>query len=1340
MNVLLLSAGLLPLIIFSVVFIIKKKGYLLPAASLVCSTAIIIVSFFIPSGNNSDTSLSPDRLNYLANVNMASGNIEKAESYLTDMYKSTGDTYEGLLSYMRLNILKGDMDSAKIMAKTLSVYMERNDAELTDFEKEFVENSVSDNLITSGSLAANKALYTQLKNAGVNPADYGYNQISDDDITTAKKAEEKLKENVSAALQSDIDDYNDNKSGTLLQTSVSNAAKLNNSYLEMINSGDDKEAYLNDIKKMTKLLHAAYVKDNEIFNLPEVRDAYILGAVTTEDYDSLIEYGADSNDNTAISVIANLYISGTITDKDFPRDFSDTSDYSNVVEKCEDILSSTDADDYSNAEMDSLHDYVESVTIKNKQPVLSELEKRLTPEAASDSDKSGLYIQDSGLNSELSDKDAAFDSLNNAINHLNESNNDELKNALDEINSIADNSSVTDNITNLSDYLEAAYKSSLPLDSNLISVPESYLNTSNSYVNEKRAMINIGIINTENFPEVKAYVSTSGTDLTDKDKLIVADCGMTIDDYTIEKVKYDLSQIYLVCDNSGSMSGNIDALKTAVEKFINSKGRKEKIGIVTFDNSVIMNTGLTDNKSELLDGVDKFNSYGGTNIGCGVDAAFEGLSSSDNSFNVLIVMTDGQDNSYASQTALNDLRKRCNDNNVILYTIGLGDVNADYLKNVADSGMGSFIYSNDGVQLEELYSFIHNQLDNNYVITYTAKDTTTLKDRLLTITNTEDGYKGKRSYSLDYENDEDDKNNDGLKDNPDGISVNRLGVSTIIKGASDSGEFTILGSGFDKAEGISVSLTGDKQYSNLACSVTNDKKLTVTLPATVKYDTYDVSVTINGNTYILKGLSVLKPGSSQSVAFGDYIFTAMSITTNGNDTYLKGNVTMNDYLHFNGDVKLSGNLEGNTLMLSENSGSYITYSETLPGLLGLFFDNVLYVPSINNVTLYSNGDTFDKSYLYGMSYYGPLFIYDPYIELHPDYVQMTLSKMSIDFPVLNNLLDYVESPISGTGKEQSFVLTKDTVGIIYTLESSVGIGGRNELHLGPATLGVSSFNLGINTIKNDYNIGMSVGLEDIPIFKDSDGVDFGFDIGIKGGSFDSLDLGADIDIPIVAAPPVSLADFHAGVEGLASETQTASFASKLLGATWYGQCDVNFFNLNEIIPGLDSILGNILDITILALDDTKLSLTISNFNISLDTTAKLLEVVNLGQLEVDLGNYKYTNYLLGIDSSVAGIHLKTSNSLGLDFGNNFNFNISGSSQVDINNMFAGVMSNGAINYNLKIFKKFTGDIEGNFLIGIHNKASQFTILVKGDDYANNKDGGVRITFSKNKWFPDVTLY
>ena len=1338
MNGLLLMAGLSPLIIFSIIFMVKKKAFLFPAIFLAISLAAIVTGFLVlKAPKEKSSAMSAEQLSYMANVNMLSGNLDEAMEYIEKLFAGFGDTKEGLVSSVRLGILTGDEQKALLMSQTFSAYINRINGSIPDDINAFVTASASGTLISAHALTASQALYDSLKACNVSPEEYGVEKVSEADILKAEEEEAKRYDEVLKAVEEDISSYlSDDRQAVNLNAAIAASNRLLSAYEEYTALGS-QESY-DTIQKMTASLTNLYKEDSSVFDLPEIRDAYITGLAALEKYNVLINYAAASDDDTALAAVANLYITGIITDKDFPADFADNSDYLNVLKKCNNIYKKLDFSDLTNAEIDSIQSKLRTIAAKNSNPILSEIEERLSPDTALKEDMAGLYIQDSCINSVLADKAAAFESLNNALDNINYSDNNPLKNALEEISSIADNSSGNDNITSLDSYLSEAYKSSLPMDNSTITVPEPYLNTSNAYVNEKRAMINVGIVKTDDFPTVKAYVSTSGTDITDRDNITITDCGSVIEDYTIEKVQYSKSRIFLVCDNSGSMSGDIDSLKTAVSKFVESKNSKEEIGIITFDSSVLSNTGLSKNSSDLKAAIDSFYAGGGTDIRCGVDAAFDGLSYSDGSFNAIIVMTDGQDASYSTASAFNELRQRCIENNIVMYTIGLGDVSTEYLQKIADSGMGSFIYSSSSVQLEDLYSFIHNQLDNNYLITYKALDTTTASNRLLTITNRADGYTGKRYYSLNYSGSDNDDDNSG---NLDGITVKRLGISTIIKGADKEASFTVLGSGFDKAKSISVSISGNRLYSSLDCTVTNDKKLTVTVPAAAAYDTYEVTVNIDSTAYKLSGLSILKEGQSASVTFGDYTFTAMSVTTLDNNIYLKGNVILNNYLHFNGDVTLTGNLSGNTLSMSAAGGCYIVYGSTLPGLLGLFFDNTISMPPVSNLTLYKDSGKFDKCYTYGKAYYGPLEIYDPYIELHPDYVNMTIAKVNFDFPTLNNLLDYAESPILASGAETSVVITRDKVGIVLSLSSDLSLSGRKALHLGPATLSVSHAELSLDTINHDYTAGLSVAIDDVPILKDEDGVSFGFTIGIADGRFDALDLAADIDFNVVKVPPVTINDFHAGVEGLSGEEQNASIGSRLLGATWYGQCDVNFFKLNEIIPGLDSLLGDILDITILALDDTRLSLTLSNWNVSLDTTAVLLEVVTLGKLEVDIGHYNYGNYLLGLDSSeVAGVHAAISNDLNLDFGNNLKFNVSGSSQVDINDKFAGLMSRGAVDYNIKIFKKFTGDLEGNLLVGIHNNSSQFTILIKGDDYTTGNDGGVRLTFTSGDWLPSLTLY
>ena len=257
----------------------------------------------------------------------------------------------------------------------------------------------------------------------------------------------------------------------------------------------------------------------------------------------------------------------------------------------------------------------------------------------------------------------------------------------------------------------------------------------------------------------------------------------------------------------------------------------------------------------------------------------------ESSFNVMIVMTDGQDSSYNTQ-ALEELRKVCLEKGVILYTIGMGDVSTKYLENLADSGMGSFVYCNNSTQLADLYSFIHNQVDNNYVLSYRVTDTETLEKRVFTISTESEEYYAVRAYSVDSwkaekensrdntENTEESKKTEILEDANElqklqeeklnQTYVTKLGISTIIKSKMSIPiiqTFSVLGFGFNEADSISISLRGQRIYAGLKYSINTPTELVVELPKNIEYGTYEVLVNVDGMTYVLKSLTIKKPAS-----------------------------------------------------------------------------------------------------------------------------------------------------------------------------------------------------------------------------------------------------------------------------------------------------------------------------------------------------------------------------------------------------------------------------------------------------------------------------------------------
>ncbi len=1353
MEKVLFIVGNFPLMLFCIYFMLRKKKYLfsIPVfgiSALLCFGA----GAAILTEDASELSVSAEQYTYLLEVSLDAEDYEKAEDYLDEMYKEFGDIPEVLTGQLRLTVLQENMKEAVLVAKDIIATSEKKELNLSEEEEKFLNEVEIGQYVTVAEYKRDWALYNSLAENGINPEEYGLTEISDADLEAAQKNEKKLKKAVENQIEESAELYEKGRKTESFAEAIKTAQKLDK-IMESIRNGElstDDKTTVKKVAKYAEELNTLYQKEQAVLALPDIQRLYINACVLTEEYEMLLDYADKSNDAGALAVVAYLYLNKEIKDKDFKK-LDWEFDYADVARQCKTVYQKLKAEDLEKEEKAAYEECLEAITERSKNEILANIEEKIADSLSGSKGVAENYIQNAAINSELLDNNRVYEYLDKAIAAKETSENQELNTVLDKIEAIAELTANDNEIINFNNYLEESYKQSLMIETASITVPETFLNVGSVYVNEKRAKVNVGYINAENFPEVTVYVSASDLNLAKLDDIQITDCGIQIEDYTIEKARYDRAQIVLVCDNSGSMSGDIEALKAAVRKFIESGKKGEYIGLVTFDSYVLQNVSLTNNTEELLNEVNAFNAYGGTSIASGVNCAMNQYDETENAFNVMIVMTDGQDSSYYYESDLEELRKMCQDKNVVLYTLGLGSVNAEYLKNVADYGMGSFIYANNSTQLEDLYSFIHNQLANNYILKYRAVDKTTLKNREFTIKSAAEEFYVTREYSIAGLEKIEDRNDTetGTESSKEYslISVKKLGVSTII-GSQKEGtgklEFTIFGSGFDKASNISVSLCGNRKYAGLEYRVEDSSTLSVVLPDNVEYDTYEVIVVIDGLTYHLKYLTLLKTSEKTEICFGDYVFKAYSIYEKNGSYYLSGNVVMNDYLHFKGDVTLSGSSDGNIMVIEENDGSYISGDGKLPGVLADFFDNRISVPKLNGLTLYKD-DHYDRYYTKGASYYGPVKIRDPYISLYPEYLEYSIMNVTIDFPIYNNLLEQLESPFTATGFEKKFILSKDRLGFVLKAESSTNLD--KNLKLGKAVLELDSFKLNIDTFHYDFTIGMSVKLDGVPILKNSETA-YSFELAIASGKVEQIDFGADVDLypltVLVAGAPVrlmSLSDFHFGIQGLSELSQDKSFGKKILETTFYGQTAVNFFKLNKLIPGLDTFLGDILDISILQFADTTLSIKFSDWNLSLDTTANLFECVELGKAEVDLGHYSYENYLLGIEETdVTGVHFKSTTGYDMQFGNWFKLGVDGLTSIDINKAFSGVMMKGNLNYNIKLGKRHTKDMEGVGLLGLHNDCSQFTILIKGSEYQSGNDAGIRITFGGGGILPSFDFY
>lgn len=206
----------------------------------------------------------------------------------------------------------------------------------------------------------------------------------------------------------------------------------------------------------------------------------------------------------------------------------------------------------------------------------------------------------------------------------------------------------------------------------------------------------------------------------------------------------------LVIDKSGSMNDRVGGNK--VTKMTGAKGAaknfvdalaadtKNAVALTSFSNSATVNSSFTNNFSSVKSKVDSLSANGYTCIQCAINKANQEISAKGRQGvkKVVVLLTDGRANwiegnnrtvnpGLAEQKAAEAANAGHQNNGTVFYTIGLGnDVNASFLKSIADSTGGKYYFSPTADQLNEIYTqisqvvakgsisgFVFNDLNNN---------------------------------------------------------------------------------------------------------------------------------------------------------------------------------------------------------------------------------------------------------------------------------------------------------------------------------------------------------------------------------------------------------------------------------------------------------------------------------------------------------------------------------------------------------------------------------------------------------------------------------------------------
>jgi Ca-activated chloride channel homolog len=136
----------------------------------------------------------------------------------------------------------------------------------------------------------------------------------------------------------------------------------------------------------------------------------------------------------------------------------------------------------------------------------------------------------------------------------------------------------------------------------------------------------------------------------------------------------------IVIDDSGSMKSKRQAVNSAALTFVKTSNPQDQVFVVNFNDSPYLDTpgDFAANVEELKAALDKIDSRGGTALYDAVMASLDHVKRGNRDRKVLLVVTDGEDNS--SRYTFSELLNYAQKSNATIYTIGLlGDEEPDGL-------------------------------------------------------------------------------------------------------------------------------------------------------------------------------------------------------------------------------------------------------------------------------------------------------------------------------------------------------------------------------------------------------------------------------------------------------------------------------------------------------------------------------------------------------------------------------------------------------------------------------------------------------------------------------------
>ncbi len=1214
-----------------------------------------------------------------------------------------------------------------------------------------------------------------------------YSVTADTDMATVYQTRtERLsiaEKEISTAVENRIPETDDDRYDKLAKYLVfAEAAHQAYLYGEDMDISEDmdiaEDMDITEIQKYRRRMDDLLEENPGFLAITQVRLARLKLQLLCEDYSSIAAVLDETSDYNELLIVSELYIKNYMKQSDFTGEFSrdNTQKYQTVYDRLNDIYNNSYTD-LSREERNEAKAQLQALKVIIRNPALGKMEERLSEYATEEYavDASKAYLQMAKIEHSLGNETKSAEYIDRSIDTVGDCEDSDYTVPMYELVSIIADKDDPERLKEAAEYVDRVLDNNLTVKLSEQSTAESteseeealtgdFATQMQTYVSQKRMSVNIVNVDTTGFEDdavIKATVNISNNLYTSADELkaamSVVDCSVGISDFTVEKVDYSGADILLCVDISGSMQGSkIENLKDAIRLFAADKEEIENIALVTFNGEIAGDYPFGLSAEELNQVADSIYAGGNTSVYHSAIYSLEKFESNPGVINSIILMTDGQDGYYASIDEIEEyIGKPCREKGITIYTIGFGsDADGAYLNSIAAATGGTYLYASDPTaasqvnQLEEFFSGLRAQILNQYELSFTADDTLSYSRELKVSVG--DGldsdqvtyYLGGGADSI-TEPDHDENSPVYMS----GKAVYSFAPRMLYKNGQTM-ESTLKGEGFAAEDNISITLKGNTTGVewNLGTSFVDANSVAVTIPAGIAVDVYDAYIRINGKTAILtKGIAIFMQGSEQVTDFGQYRFVSYMKHKEEDSVRLSGYVTMNGWLNFNSGISLIGDLNSKSISLMDLDGSYVSYSqENSEGLATVLAKVGLPVslPALGVITLYHDAGYEKQSGDFKVEVFplnglelGKYFMLSQIsVKLYPNRAEFDAENILATLPFAGKVLknkadlftfDYafggsVSSQNIGVKLDISFPVSKVTDDKFFPMNL-----GNAPIYVSPEDTEIH-----IDTLANDYEFKFMVktafiaGQSALGLSARWDNPDSGNTSGSHSNGLvpTEFKLYADNDIHTsIAGVPVTYSDFMLGIEDIDTSKSPIYW-------TFVGGCDISAAKLSAI-PGMGGLKDWIGDVSVLKLDDAKLSFNLGEFHIKAETSLKLFEELDCGAVSIEMGKFPYTCALLKMDNEpVSG--LRFVGTLGPDwrFGKSY-IKLQLTGEFDALSKFIGIQGYGTFDAKFKVWIVSIGaSVSGEAAVGMRITSDGSTAFVVRTNPALPNGG---LTWPKN---------